>query len=320
GASPIGCPAFPYTRQASGPSSAGNITEDWLEGWPLLHQQSAMIFTPVPYQADPADYQLDAGRAAAAASAAAAAVHGWAASTPGKISHRLRHTWRQSDFFGMRRRVWGSTLGRGGLLLLIAGSGLLTAAALHHFCKERLEGSSLTRLLCCRGSGAAAALPGIAHLVASNGSASGGGKIGHGAAAAAALRLRTGQKSNELLMECRKPAHACLTPIDLTRRAPSCSWSAEPAHACLPIDLTREHRAAMRCRNPPTPVSEHSQYCRSKTAQLQFEASPLPPGASRRGGIRSLTFVNGLGLSKPLIYVVRIEAADSCGGGNINEW
>uniref|UniRef100_A0A1I8F788 KH_dom_type_1 domain-containing protein n=1 Tax=Macrostomum lignano TaxID=282301 RepID=A0A1I8F788_9PLAT len=110
-------------------------------------------------------------------------------------------------------RVWGSTLGRGGLLLLIARSGLLTAAALHHFCKEPARRQLLDRLVRI-GSSIKVVLPGpqgqllpcrIAHLVASNGGASGGGKSATGAAAAAALRLRTRAESTELLMECRNP-------------------------------------------------------------------------------------------------------------------
>uniref|UniRef100_A0A1I8IV61 Uncharacterized protein n=1 Tax=Macrostomum lignano TaxID=282301 RepID=A0A1I8IV61_9PLAT len=418
-----------------------------------------MIFTPVPYQADPADYQLDAD--------ALPPQHQQQLPqyTAGSQYTRYRSptvfgTVAAVGFFGMSvgftliicsfivyssSRVWGSTLGRGGLLLLIAGSGLLTAAALHHFCKEPARRQLLDRLvrigssikLCCRGLRGSCCPAGIAHLVASNGSASsGGGKSATGAAAAAALRLRTRAESTscswsagtrprlehraahgvpepahacltpidltrehraahgvpepahacltptdltrehraahgvpepahacltptDLTREHRaahgvpEPAHACLTPTDLTREHRAAHGVPEPAHACLtPTDLTREHRAAHgvpepahACLTPtdltrehraahgvPEPahacltqlsnefgqVSEHSQYCRSKTAQLQFEASPLPPGASRRGGIRSLTLSMALASSKPLILWCGLKPPTAAGEGHGN--
>uniref|UniRef100_A0A1I8FRX4 Protein shisa-7 n=1 Tax=Macrostomum lignano TaxID=282301 RepID=A0A1I8FRX4_9PLAT len=130
--------------------------------------------------------------------------------------------------------------------------------------------------------------------------------------------------STELLMECTahacltptdltrehraahgvpEPAHACLTPTDLTREHRAAHGVPEPAHACLtPTDLTREHRAAHGVPEPPTP--------------LQFEASPLPPGASRRGGIRSLTLSMALASSKPLILWCGLKPPTAAGEGH----
>uniref|UniRef100_A0A1I8IZ21 RMDN1 n=1 Tax=Macrostomum lignano TaxID=282301 RepID=A0A1I8IZ21_9PLAT len=178
-------------------------------------------------------------------------------------------------------RVWGSTLGRGGLLLLIAGSGLLTAAALHHFCKEPARRQLLDRLvrigssikLCCGASGAAAALPHRSSRRLERRAPARGGKSATGAAAAAAPSPAHPAESTELLMECRNPP----TPMN-SARCPSIANTADPRQ--LGFSFRRR-----RCRR-----------------ERRDEA-----------GIRSLTLSMALASSKAADLVVRIESADGCG-------
>uniref|UniRef100_A0A1I8FC51 Kinesin motor domain-containing protein n=1 Tax=Macrostomum lignano TaxID=282301 RepID=A0A1I8FC51_9PLAT len=157
--------------------------------------------------ADPADYQLDADALPPQHQQQLPQYTAGSQYTPVSDRHRLRHRGGQSASSAFES---GQHPGPRRSAAADCGSGLLTAAALHHFCKEPARRQLLDRLvrigssikLCCRGLRGSCCPAGIAHLVASNGAAR-GGKSATGAAAAAALRLRTRAESTELLMECR---------------------------------------------------------------------------------------------------------------------
>uniref|UniRef100_A0A1I8FM26 T200B protein n=1 Tax=Macrostomum lignano TaxID=282301 RepID=A0A1I8FM26_9PLAT len=222
--------------------------------------------------ADPADYQLDADALPPRSISSSCRSTRLAASTPGTDPPTVFGTVAASRLLRHVGRSLGSTLGRGGLLLLIAGSGLLTAAALHHFCKEPARRQLLDRLcthwllhqVVLAGLRGSCCPAGIAHSRRLERGASGAANR-HGAAAGPFPALRTGGRSTEPaahgVPETRPHAYEFGQGVDIAN-------TADPRQARLQIE------ASPRCRR----------------------------GASRRAGIRSLTLSMGLGLlEEPLI-------------------